>query len=285
MLDALNFFWKSWLIFVLAIIIIFVGFAAYQSFFIDSQYLQAYQKASQCNVAVIPIAGTMGIGLSNEGGEQAYTSGKNGDLDTLLWKLETAKNDEDIKSVMLQVDSYGGYGSVGEILSNYLANYPKPVVSYIREAGLSNAYWSILPSSYIVAHRTSSVGSIGVTMSYVSQAKRNKEEGLDYVQLSSGKYKDAGSPDKELTEEERAYYVSEIQKFAQVFKDDVVKYRGLSTSSVKTLADGRSFMGQEAVGLGLIDEVGDENTVLAWLDNNVFTGEGKNKAILCQPTY
>lgn len=288
MLQEVHFFWKSWVVFVLGLIFVFLAFLIFQSMFIDPQYLKPYISENNCNVATIPIAGTMGVGASQSGvqGEELYTASTNGDLDTIIWKLDQAKEDKNIKGVLLQVDSYGGYGSVGELLSNYLSTYPKTVVAYAREAAASNAYWSILPSSYIVANRTSSVGSIGVTMSYVSQAKKNKEEGLDYISLSSGKFKDAGSPDKELTQEEYEYYLQEIKKFAQVFKDDVVKYRNLATSSVDAIADGKSFMGTDALELRLIDEVGDESSVLRWFNEKVFVGDNSDQeAVLCKPTY
>jgi protease-4 len=288
MLEALQFFWKSWVVFLLGIILVFISFLIYQSMFIDPQYAVPYYDDDVCNVATIPIAGVMGIGVSgtvSDGTEEGgYSASANGDLDNILWKLDAAKSDDRIKAVMLQVDSGGGYGSVGEILASYLSKYPKPVVSYVRESAQSNAYWSILPSAFIVAHQTSSIGSIGVTMSYISNAKKNESEGLEYVNLSSGKFKDAGSPDKELTADEREYYISEIQKFVTVFKEDVAKYRKLSKEQVESLADGRSFMGKDALLLGLIDALGDEDTVKDWFDQNVFNNS-EQKTIFCKPSY
>jgi protease-4 len=102
-------------------------------------------------------------------------------------------------------------------------------------------------------------------MSYLDYSQQNKEEGIIFQQLSSGKFKDTGYPDKALTQEERDLLMEGIKASHQVFVRKVAENRGLDTKTVEELADGSFMCGRSAITRGLIDEIGSVYDAKQWL--------------------
>jgi len=141
----------------------------------------------------------------------------------------------------------------------------KPTVALIRQYGASGGYLAATGADTIFASPFSDVGSIGVTMSYLSNYNKNSKEGLNYVQLSSGKFKDTGDPDKQLSNEERAYLMRDVLKMHELFVKEVAENRKLSIEQVNKLADGSTMLGEAALAKGLIDKLGTFKNVEEYL--------------------
>ena len=180
--------------------------------------------------------------------------------------IKQANDDDSIKAIVLEVDSAGGLPVAGEEIANALKNSSKPTVGVIRSSGLSAAYWAVTGADYIFASRNSDVGSIGVTSSYLENAGKNQKDGNVYVQLSSGKYKDAGDPDRPLTEEERQLFLRDIKIVHENFISDVAANRDISVTDVQKIADGSSVLGEQAKKLHLIDDIGGISEVEKYLE-------------------
>jgi signal peptide peptidase SppA len=174
----------------------------------------------------------------------------------VIWNIKTANEDEDIHAILVEVDSGGGSPVAGEEIANAIKNSEKPVIAYVRDIGTSAAYLAISSADKIFASKNSSVGGIGVTMSYLDNVKKNEKDGLKFEQLSAGKYKDYGNPDKTLTDEERERVLEDINVIYKNFIASVAENRKLPVDDVQKMADGASVMGEEAKSLGLIDEIG-----------------------------
>ena len=121
----------------------------------------------------------------------------------------------------------------------------------------------------IFASNFSDVGSIGVTMSYLQEAEKNAKEGLSYVDLSSGIYKDTGNPSRTLSEDEKQLLMRDVKISYEYFVKLVSQNRNLSIEKVKSLADGSSIMGEAALKNGLIDKVGIYPDVLNFLSEKI----------------
>jgi len=102
-------------------------------------------------------------------------------------------------------------------------------------------------------------------MSYLDYSEQNKDQGIIYQQLSSGKFKDSGDPDKELTEEEKELYMRDVSILYDIFVRKVAENRNLDIEKVRELADGSIMLGQAAKDNGLIDEIGDIYDVKEWI--------------------
>lgn len=102
----------------------------------------------------------------------------------------------------------------------------------------------------------SDIGSIGVNMSYVEESKKNEDEGLTYVQLTTGKFKDIGDPNRAITEEEKQLLLADLNIVHNEFVDMIAKYREIDRDKVAALADGSSMPGKRALENNLIDALG-----------------------------
>jgi protease-4 len=174
----------------------------------------------------------------------------------VMYLINQANADDDIKAIVLEVDSSGGLPVAGEEIANALKNSSKPTVGFIRSSGLSAAYWAVSGTDHIIASRNSDVGSIGVTLSYLDNVGKNQKDGNTYMQLSSGKYKDAGDPDRPLTEEEKQLFLRDIKILHENFIADVAANRNVPVADIQKIADGSSVLGDQAKALHLIDEIG-----------------------------
>lgn len=183
--------------------------------------------------------------------------------------ISKAEKDEKIKAIILEIDSYGGSSVGAEEISNALKNAKKPTVALIREVGDSAGYWVATGANKIFASKNSEVGSIGVTMSYIDNVKQNQKEGFTYNQLSSGKFKDAGDPEKELTQEEKDIFMRDVDILHQNFIKTVAQNRNLDIKEVEAIADGSTMLGEMALEKGLIDQIGGEPEVVEYLKNQI----------------
>lgn len=206
-------------------------------------------ESVSCNVARISVSGAI-MPLYDETFSESVSS------KDVTQKIADAEKNDDIDAIIVDIDSPGGSAAAGEEIAVALRRAEKPTVALIRDQGLSAAYYAATGADLIVASQYSDVGSIGITGSYLDYAQQNEEGGLRYHELTSGKFKDAGSPDKPLTQEERDLFLRDITIMHDQFVEAVAMNRNLPLDDVRALADGSSLLGKMALEKGLIDRVG-----------------------------
>src|SRR3989344_4141555 len=207
------------------------------------------------NVAVIKIQGENVSYIKNPDSEES----KSDDIvsaEEIVFYLNEAKSNENIKAVILEIDSYGGSPVGSEEIMNAVKRLNKPSIALIRGGGVSGAYLIASVANRVFASEISDIGSIGVTASYLDYSQQDKKDGITYNQLSSGKFKDTGSPDKPLTAEEKELIMRDIKISHEFFVKKVAENRKLDIAKVKQLADGSTMLGMAAKENGLIDEIG-----------------------------
>jgi len=179
--------------------------------------------------------------------------------------IDYMESNNDIKGVIVEVDSYGGspYGS--EEIMKAISGLDKPTVAVVRESALSGGYLVASAADKIFASEFSEIGGIGVTMSYLDYSQKNKADGIIYQQVSSGKFKDAGDPNKPLSDEEWELLMRDTELMHAMFTANVAVNRGLDVKKALEVADGSSMLGNMAKENGLIDEIGDINSAFSWL--------------------
>lgn len=226
-----------------------------------------------CNIAVIPIQGSI-VEYPNilEDGS-GYPVPPSTNPDDVIARIESAELDPYVTGIMLTIDSYGGMPAASEAIANRLKTSTLPVVALIRSYGTSAAYHIATGADTIIASPFSDVGSIGVTMSYLSYAKQNEQEGITYEQLASAPFKNYGDPDKALTDEERALFQRDLDILHDEFVKQVAENRGMSVEEVEVLADGSSVPGRLALEKKLVDALGDAATAKKWLAENLGIAE------------
>lgn len=176
--------------------------------------------------------------------------------ENIVYAINEAEKDSSIKAIILEVDSYGGYPVAGEEVAIALKKANKPTIALVREGGASAAYMAASGADKIFASKNSDVGSIAVTMSYLDYVRQNQKEGLTYIPLSSGKFKDTGDPNKTLNQEEKNLLMRDVNILHENFIKMVAENRNLDIEKVETMADGSTMLGEMALKNGLIDQIG-----------------------------
>lgn len=170
--------------------------------------------------------------------------------------LTKADEDKRIKAVLIRVNSPGGTAAASEEIASYVKDFDKPVVVSIGDIGASGAYMVASQSDEIWAMPATAVGSIGVITEIPNAAGLIDKLGLEFQVITAGKYKDAGSPYRPLTKEERALIQGDVDEVYGQFVDIVAEGRKMPRSKVESLATGWAWNGVTAKQLGLVDRIG-----------------------------
>jgi protease-4 len=212
-----------------------------------------------CNIAVLPIEGILLPYSGLEGFDLVTTPQMISDF------MDAAEADDNIDGVLVEINSPGGTPVASHRIAERLHNSSLPVVGLIGDIGASGGYMVAAATDFVIASPMSDVGSIGVNMSYVEQSEKNEEEGLTYVQLMTGKFKDIGSPERPITDEERELLQGDLDIIHNEFIDIVTEYRELPRAEVVAAADGASMPGARALDANLIDALGNRPEATAAL--------------------
>ncbi|HLC66694.1 MAG TPA: signal peptide peptidase SppA [Candidatus Nanoarchaeia archaeon] len=215
------------------------------------------------NVAVIKIVGPISVERATGWGVTATSSRE------VLKLLQDAEDDPGIDAILLDINSPGGSAVASDEIGQAVKNSSKPTVALIRELGASGGYWVASASDHVVANRLSLTGSIGVIGSYLEFAGLMDRYNVTYRRLVAGKYKDMGSPFKELTPEEEQLFQSVLDDMRSEFIDEVARNRNLPRAQVERLATGQIYLGKQALELGLVDELGSEEEAKTYLHSRL----------------
>jgi len=175
-----------------------------------------------------------------------------------LKQLERYQKDKSIKAVVVRINSPGGaVGPAQEILRELeKLRKEKKVVASLGTVAASGGYYIACGADLIMANPGTATGSIGVIMQFANVEALTKKLGLDFFNLKAGRYKDVGTPFRQMTKEEKEYLQHLVDNIYQQFLQDVAKNRKLPLEKVKVLAEGKVYTGEEAKAAGLVDELG-----------------------------
>lgn len=233
-------------------------FSIFVSFFYSSS-----DQTSSGNVAVIKVYGAITT-IPSDSYFESGTAANN-----IIGLIEKASKDPSIKAIVLDINSGGGSPVASDEIGNKISSIQKPTVAWIRDIGASGAYWIASNTDQIIANRMSLVGSIGVTGSYIEFAELLNKYNLTYRRLVSGKYKDTGTPFRELEADEEELLMDLINELHGYFVEEVAKNRNLSVEFTSQIATGEVFSGKKSLDLGLIDQIGGINEVRAYLEDEL----------------
>ncbi|MEK6964519.1 MAG: signal peptide peptidase SppA [Nanoarchaeota archaeon] len=260
---------KVWTIIIILFILFLVGtlMASVIAFFSDFNSENEY--GGNGNVALIPLKGVL---LTDDDSSFMGVQGQASST-KIVRQLEEARDNPDIQAIVLDINSPGGSGvaadEIIEAMNDIKQN--KTIVAWIRDMGASAAFWVSVASNYTIADRLSMTGSIGVIGSYLEYPGLLDRFNVTYRRLVAGKYKDTGSPYREMTKEEQVLDQQKLDAMHDIFIRDVAKYRHLDVKEVRKIATGMVYLGSEAKDLGLIDEVGGKRSVVKYLEKNLNT--------------
>lgn len=211
------------------------------------------------NVATDKIAIIYVDGVIMGGRGQSNLFSEYGGTDYIIKQLHEARDDKSVKAIILRINSPGGSApasqEVGEEIKK-VRNSGKLVVTSMGDVAASGGYWLAACSDKIYANPSTLTGSIGVYMPYANWEELYKKIGVRQEKIKSGPHKDILSPDRTMTEEERAIIQTMVDDMYSQFVTIVAEGRKMDPNRVRQLADGRIYTGNQAKDLGLVDELG-----------------------------
>ena len=219
-------------------------------------------------LAVVALSLLLAYGGDGSGGDFAFGNriqvvdieGELVDSRSIIEQLKRYEDTKSVPAILLNVDSPGGGVAVSQEIYTEVKRLQekknKIVVAYMSSVGASGAYYVSCPANKIVANPGTIVGSIGVIAEWVNYGNLLAWAKLKDVTFKTGEFKDTGSPTRELTEREKAYFQGLIDDMYVDFVEAVAAGRKMDVEAVRALADGRVFTGRDAREKKLIDEIG-----------------------------
>ena len=178
--------------------------------------------------------------------------------ETMNKALQSAREDRNIKAVVLRINSPGGSALTSDLIWREVEKTAKekPVVVSISDVAASGGYYIATPATYIIAQSTSITGSIGVFGTLPNASELAEQWGVSSYTLSTHERSATYSPLRPLSDSFRAELTEGIEQTYQTFLERVASGRSMSIESVDAIAQGRVYLAPKALELGLIDEIG-----------------------------
>ncbi|QDU61004.1 Putative signal peptide peptidase SppA [Planctomycetes bacterium Pan216] len=212
----------------------------------NEQFVSGKQFAS-AKIAIIPVEGM----ITTESVKSARG------------ELKKAMKDDDVKAIVLAVNSPGGTISGSDELYHTITEFKqktqRPIVVSMEGLATSGAYYISMPADEIFAERSCITGSIGVIVNLMSFEKLLKDWGIQPEVIKSGSMKDSGSPFRTMTPEEREEWQGLVTAMFDQFLGVILKHRTEKIGGeekLRKIANGQVFIAEEAKKLGLIDAIG-----------------------------
>jgi protease-4 len=180
--------------------------------------------------------------------------------------LRRLREDDDVKAIVLRVNSPGGAVGASEQIQRELrlAREKKPVIISMGSYAASGGYWISAYGDRIFAQPDSITGSIGVFGLQLDVQKLANNLGLTFDTVKTGKFADTLTITRPKTEEELAVVQKLVDWIYGEFVGKVAEARQLDRATVEEIAQGRVWSGTEAKRLGLVDEIGGLGAALAY---------------------
>ncbi len=223
----------------------------------EIQEVVLVQSAAKDKILVIDIEGmisalTGSSGLAREGDI----------LSRVYYRLERAAADPLVKAVILRLETPGGEVTASDILYHEILKFKqktqRPVIGLMMSLAASGGYYIASACDTIIAHPSTVTGSIGVVSIYPNVESLFDKLGVKMTVIKSGGMKDAGSPFRSMTEDEKKSFQAMIDEYYQGFLEVIIAGRSnkISLDELRPLADGRVYTARQALQYKLIDEIG-----------------------------
>lgn len=218
------------------------------------RYARRPAVLEEAPAAVIALVVGQGAIQRGTGGFEQLISG-----DDLADALADAREDEAIRAVVLRLDTGGGSAVASETIGREVAllrEAGKPVVVSMSNAAASGGYWIAMGASHIVAQPATLTGSIGVIAGKPVLAEAWERLGVTWESVERGRNVGFLSFNRPFDERGRARLEASVDALYERFKAGVAAGRGLDPAAVEAIAQGRVWLGDQALAHGLVDELG-----------------------------
>ena len=221
--------------------------------------------APNYNVAEVSVSGP----ITRQGGGDPLSRGATGaGADAIVEQIDRANSDRSVDALLVRLNTPGGAIVPSEDIKLAVERFEGPTVAYATDTCASGGYEIASGCDEIWAREGSIVGSIGVIGSRITAADLADRLGIQYEQLTAGRYKDAGTPLKELEDDEREYLQGIVDDYYDYFVENVSQRRDLDEGVVRD-TEARVYLGEHAKEKGLVDEIGTRSDVRDSLEDEL----------------
>lgn len=207
------------------------------------------------------------IALLYAAGEIVYGEGDLEQIgsDRLSEQLREIRQDDDVKAVVIRINSPGGSATASEIILRelQLVRETKPVIVSMGNVAASGGYWIATGSDQIFAQANTITGSIGVFGLLPNIGELGNKNGFTWDVVKTAPYADADTASRPKTEAELALYQGFVDQIYDLFLEKVSESRDLSRVKVADIAQGRVWSGTAAKEVGLVDQIGGLEAAIA----------------------
>ncbi|MGK5089031.1 signal peptide peptidase SppA, partial [Bdellovibrionota bacterium FG-2] len=177
--------------------------------------------------------------------------------------LEQFEESDEIKAVVLRLNSPGGAVAPSQEIYEAVKAYKKPIIASMSSVAASGAFYVACGAQRVFANPGTITGSIGVIMEFINLEKLYEWAKVQRYSIKTGVFKDAGAEYREMTAPERALLQAMVDDVLTQFKQAIVTGRKLPAAEVDAIADGRIFSGAQAKAVKLVDELGTLHDAIA----------------------
>lgn len=191
------------------------------------------------------------------------------------------RENKSVKAIVFRVESPGGGVAASQEIYEEVKktrDSGKPVVVSMGSVAASGGYYVACGANKIVANPGTLTGSIGVIFQYLHVTELLDKIGVDATTYKTGKYKDAGSPFRKPSADDKKFFDQLLADVYEQFVDVVVAERKLDRRIVVKYADGRVFTGRQALAWGFVDTLGTLEDAVA-IAGDLGKIEGKPKVV------
>ena len=192
---------------------------------------------------------------------------------TVCQDLEDLMEDDDVKAVVLRINSGGGSAYASEQIWHYveMLKKKKPVVVSMGGMAASGGYYISSGANWIVAEPTTLTGSIGIFGMFPDFSGLLTEKlGVKFDEVKTNRHSGFGTPARPFNEEEMRYLNNYIDRGYNLFRSRVAQGRKMKTDDVEKIAQGRVWIGQDALRIKLVDELGGLDKAVAKAAKNTI---------------
>lgn len=174
----------------------------------------------------------------------------------IVGQIKRYTSDPNIQAIVIDIDSPGGSMTAADEIARAIKESGKKTIAVIRENGKSAAYLVASAADEVYAGKYSLVGNIGINGSILSRVGQNKQDGLEYVEITTGPFKDIYNPDRPLSVIDKQKIQAVADDHYKLFVEAVAENRGIDEARVQELADGMTYTASQALEVGLVDYIG-----------------------------
>ncbi len=219
-----------------------------------SKYRKTYSnyKSSKNEIAVIVADGTIMPGKAND---QQQVIG----ADTFVEEIRKAREDDDIKAIVLRVNSPGGEFRASDMMWReiQLAKKAKPIIASMGDYAASGGYYLAMGCDTIVAQPHTITGSIGIFgMMFDMSGFLGNKIGITFDEVRTGEFGEMYTVSRPLTEAEKNFWQKNLNDHYDTFTGKAAEGRGIAVEEIKKVASGRVWSGAQAQERKLVDALG-----------------------------